>query len=59
MSELSPKTALEMVKEVANNLGVKEPSGVRQNDMAKLLLNMLNRSLQHSVMAYDWGLDSN
>jgi hypothetical protein len=54
MSEMSPETALEMIQEVAANVGVKAPAAVDENDMAKLLLNYLNRSLQHSIMSYDW-----
>ena len=54
MSELSPQTALEMVKEVAWNVGVSIPNDVSEDQISGRLLNMLNRSMQHSVMAYDW-----
>ncbi|MDR1474114.1 MAG: hypothetical protein LBS38_00265 [Endomicrobium sp.] len=54
MATLSPQSALEMVNEVAQNVGVRAVESVTANDMSKLLLNMLNRAMQHAVMAYDW-----
>jgi hypothetical protein len=51
---LYPSKALDIIKQIAISLELPEPKEITGNASAQFLLSMLNRSLQHCLIAYDW-----